>query len=69
MARAYQIAMELEDGTVDAPLPTTYANKATAIRVARFIARSPSFQCVKIWVDRAEDGQGVWSKKMPKWEG
>lgn len=67
MAKVYGIAMERTDNTLEDPF-ITYTNKATAIRVARQLSKSASFDCVKIWVNDA-DGNGVWSAPIPKWEG
>jgi hypothetical protein len=59
--------MERTDNTLEDPF-ITYTNKATAIRVAKMLAKKSSFDCVKIWVNDAE-GYGVWSATLPKWEG
>ena len=57
---AYQIANELEDTTTEAPLSAVYTSKSRAIRIARQLAKSPSFQVARIWVLDA-NGNGVWS--------
>jgi hypothetical protein len=64
----YQIRFEHEDGTLLDPLDAVYTNKAKAIRIARFLAKSSSFQCVKIWVDDTIQDLGVWHANLPAWE-
>jgi hypothetical protein len=68
MTKTYGIAMERTDATTEDPF-ITYPNKATAIRVAKDLAKKPSFDCVKIWVLHIEEDMGVWSAPLPKWEG
>lgn len=68
MTKTYSLSMERTDGTMDAPF-ISYTNKASALRAAKHLAKLPSFDCVKIWVDDANTQIGIWSAPLPKWEG
>lgn len=68
MAKTYGLAMELTDSTTEEPF-ITYPNKAAAIRVAKQIAKKPSFDAVKIWVMDINEDVGIWSAPLPKWGG
>jgi hypothetical protein len=53
--------MTRTDGTSDEPF-LTKTNKAVAFRIARDIAKNPSWDCVALWV-QDDDGNGI--KKFP----
>ena len=62
---AYTLHMELTDGTLDGAF-TTCPNKAAAIRVAKIIAKSPSFECARLIVNDKND-MTVASFALPQW--
>lgn len=61
----YTLHMELTDGTLDLAF-TACPNKATAIRVAKVIAKSPSFECARLIVNNQND-MTVASFELPQW--
>ena len=61
----YTLHMELTDGTLDLAF-TTCANKAAAMRVAKVISKSPSFECVRLIVNDKND-MTVASFALPQW--
>lgn len=63
----YYLAMERTDGTCDEPFHTM-TNKAKAMRAAHQLAKKPSFDCVKLYVEDAERNS-IASFSLPKWEG
>lgn len=62
---AYTLHMELTDGTLDTAfhsLPT----KALAIRIAKMIAKQPSFDAVRLIVNDKDD-MTVLALTLPEW--
>ena len=62
----YSLAMERTDGSMDKPFHVL-TNKKTAITMARRLAKSPSFDCVKIWVEDCERC-GLEKFSLPEWK-
>lgn len=63
---AYTLHMERMDGTLD-PAFITYPTKAKAIRIARDIAKKPSFDAINLIVNDEQE-MTVLSLKLPDWK-
>ena len=62
----YFLAFERTDGSMDKPfLPL--ANKKKAITMARRLAKIPSFDCTRIWVEDC-DRCGLEKFSLPEWK-